>query len=53
MQKAMASESTGEKTQRDYLLEADGFLKGCIHSLKEAVDKCLDQTVSVIARANK
>jgi hypothetical protein len=53
MQKAMTSESTGAKTQREHLLEADVFLKGCIHGLKAEADNRLDQTVSVIARANK
>lgn len=53
LQKTLLIEISGEKTQRDYLLDADGYLKGCIHGLKGAVDLSLDQTVGVIARANK
>lgn len=53
MQNVIGSEFLGEKTQRDYILDADGFLKGCIHDLKDVVDKDLDYTIGVIARANK
>ena len=53
LQKALSSGDADVKTLRDYLLEADGYLKGCIHGLKAAVDKSLDQTIGMIARANK
>lgn len=40
------------KTKRDYLLDAEGYLKGCIHGLKKASEKALDGAVDIIARAN-
>ena len=53
MQKALDPELVDVKSQRDHLLDADFFLKNCIHGLKDAVAKNLDHTINEIARANK
>ena len=53
LQEALSPGVIDWETQRGHLLDADGFLKGCIHALKKVADESLDQTVDVIARANK
>lgn len=44
--------SLDENDKKESLLEAEGYLKGCIHALKKAVEEGLDQTVDVISKAN-